>query len=300
MSTPSVASKSWKVVRYHASSCTDADKLDRAWKQQQLPLRSSSSTISTSPLVACYNGGNVTLLDLSSGHIVRTIHAAADDEFVAFTMSPTHHLLATLSRRASQLTLYSTVDATTVTSFRLTAFHSLPITAITFDPSARYVVTASHDRTLRMFDLHHTPTPQLVHTLRGHLHPIAVAAFHPAARRLQLVSGDDGGQLRVWSLATGDCQVLSSEHLAAITCVTFTGGSGVHSGGHMLTAGRDKVICVWDVQQAYKCIRTVTAFEAVDTLLPWPSSAAVPQAEEDKKLRTSGRLWCSLVAARRE
>ena len=289
MSVPSVASKSWKVVRYHASSYTDGNaKLDRAWKQQQL-LSTSSTSSSSSPsssLVACYNGGNVTLLDLSTGHIARTIQAEADDEFVTFTLSPTQQLLATLSRRTSQLTLHSTSDASTVTSVRLSAYHSLPISSLAFDPSARYIVTASHDRTLRIFDLHHTPAPQLVHTLRGHSQPITLATFHPAARRLQLVSGDDSGQLRVWSLATGDCQTLSSEHLAAITCITFTSGSsssGGNSDGHMITAGRDKVICVWDVKHAYKCIRTITAFETVDSLLPWPLSAAVPQAEEGKK-----------------
>ena len=281
MSSVSVARKSWKVVRYHASSYTDGNsKLDRAWKQQQLPSRSAASPTSVSPLVACSNGGNVTLLDLTTGHIVRTIQSEADDEFVTFTLSPAHHQLATLTRRSSQLTVYSTADASTVTSFRLTAFHTLPIHCLAFDPSARYLVTASHDRTLRIFDLRHTPTPQLVHTLRGHSQPISLAAFHPSARRLQLISGDDSGQLRVWSLATGDCQVLSSEHLAAVTCITFTAGSGANSDGHMLTAGRDKVICVWDVKQAYKCIRTITVFEAVDTLLPWPHSAAVPRADE--------------------
>ena len=280
MSAPSVASKSWKVIRYHASSYTDGNaKLDRAWKQQQLPSpsHSPSPTPTVSSLVACYNGGNVTLLDLCTGHTVRTIQAETDDEFVTFTLSPTHHLLATLSRRASQLTVYSTADASTVTSLRLAAFHSLPVSSLAFDPSARYLVTASHDRTLRIFDLHSTPTPQLVHTLRGHSQPITVCCFHPLARRLQLVSGDEGGQLRVWSLATGECQLLSSEHLAAVTCITFTAGS------HMLTSGRDKVICVWDVQQSYKCIRTITAFEAVDTLLPWPPSVAVPQAGEGKR-----------------
>ena len=282
MSTPSAASKSWKVVRYHASCYTDGNaKLDRAWKQQQLPSHSSAPSTALSPLVACYNGGNVSLVDLSTGHIARTIHAEADDEFVTFALSPTHHLLATISRRASQLTLHSTTDASIVAAVRLAAFHSLPVSCLTFDPSARYIVTASHDRTLRVFDCQHPPTPQLVHTLRGHSQPIAAAAFHPAARRLQVVSGDDSGQLRVWSLATGECQVLSSEHLAAITCITFAGGGD--GDRYMLTAGRDKVMCVWDVQQSYQCIRTITAFEAVDTLLPWPSSADVPQPLESKR-----------------
>ena len=90
-------------------------------------------------------------------------------------------------------------------------------------------------------------------------------------------------------VSDGECQVLSTEHMAAITTITFTaatGSGGKGSGGHMITAGRDKVICVWDVSQSYKCIRTITAFETIDSLLPWPHSAPVPHSpskEADSK-----------------
>jgi WD40 repeat protein len=170
MTAPLTLSKQWRVVRYHASCYTDGNaKLDRSWQQQQLSLPSHSSSSSStsapafSPLIACWNSGDVTLVDLSTGQIVHTVHSDPDDEFTTFALSPSHSLLMTLARRSSMLTLHalsppsssssSAFTSRALSSFKSSPFHSQPITAIAFHPSSAAIATASLDSTIRLFQL---------------------------------------------------------------------------------------------------------------------------------------------------
>ena len=263
-------SKSWRVARYHASFYTDSNaKLDRSHQQQLVPPPASSP--SPSPLLACWNNGNVTLLDLTTGRLVHTIHSLPDDEFTTFAISPSHSHLLTLSRRSSLLTLHSlSLPYTPSSSFKVSPYHSQPIVGLAFDSTGQFAASASLDRTLRVFYL---PSSSLSLTLRGHGHPLHAIAWHPS--RPLLVSSDTSGEVRVWDAADGgSCTVLSSQHMAPLTSITFP------TSDLLLTASRDRVLCLWSALPPYAHLRTIPAYETVASAVPWPSSHPIPHSQQ--------------------
>jgi len=80
------------------------------------------------------------------------------------------------------------------------------------DSLGRFVVTASADRTARVYDLR---SMACVHTMRGHgggimtgvIHAVALA---PDSRRA--VTASDDLTLRVWDLSTGTCDAVLTGH----------------------------------------------------------------------------------------
>ena len=71
--------------------------------------------------------------------------------------------------------------------------HTAPVRKVIFSPDGRRLVTASHDRTVRVWD---TATGQEVLTLRGHTDIVWGLAFSPDGRRLASCGQD--GTVRVW------------------------------------------------------------------------------------------------------
>jgi WD40 repeat protein len=66
-------------------------------------------------------------------------------------------------------------------------------------PDGRRAVSASADRTLRLWDLE---TGQTLRTLEGHTSRVTVVAVMPDGRRA--VSRSDDRTLRVWDLESGE------------------------------------------------------------------------------------------------
>ena len=261
-------SKSWRVVRHHASCYTDANaKLDRSHSQQIIPPPPS---LPFSPLIACWNNGNVSLLDLTTGHITHTLHSLSDDSFTTFAISPSHSLLATVASRSSLLTLHSLTPPhyATLSSIKTTPYHSQPITAVAFSPSSTLLATASLDRSLRLF---HLPSLSLHLTLRGHSHPLHLLAFHPTLPHL--LSSDTSGHLRLWDLShpSGLCHPLPPHHLSPLTSLTHLTPS------LLLTAALDNVLCLWSTTTLpYTLLRTIPVYEPVRAITPWPPSSPLP------------------------
>jgi WD40 repeat protein len=75
------------------------------------------------------------------------------------------------------------------------------------------VVSASHDKTLKLWDL---GTGALVATLEGHAAGVSACAVTPDGRRMVSASGDQ--TLKVWDLASGTC-LLTHHANAAYTAL---------------------------------------------------------------------------------
>ncbi len=76
--------------------------------------------------------------------------------------------------------------------------HTGPINAAKFSPDAKLVVTASEDKTARVWD---AATGKTVAVLRGHTGPVETAEFSPDGKLV--VTASDDGTARVWEAATG-------------------------------------------------------------------------------------------------
>ena len=110
------------------------------------------------------------------------------------------------------------------------------------DTLGRFVVTASADRTARVFDLR---SMACVHTMRGHGGGIMTGVIHavvlaPDSRRA--VTASDDLTLRVWDLSTGTCDAVLTGHSGWVVDVKVTvDGRRCVSASHDGTARRAKL-----------------------------------------------------------
>jgi|AntRauMFilla1563_2_1112583.scaffolds.fasta_scaffold77755_2 U3 small nucleolar RNA-associated protein 13 len=94
--------------------------------------------------------------------------------------------------------------------------------------------------------------------------------FHPDPRRLILFTGSDDAELRVWDLATRSPLATLDGHFSAVTGLAVS-----LCGQVLLSAGRDKVVNLWNLQ-TFKKAGTVPVFEAVEGLAVVPAGAGFP------------------------
>jgi eukaryotic-like serine/threonine-protein kinase len=79
--------------------------------------------------------------------------------------------------------------------------HTSAVWAIAASPDGRWVATASHDHTVKLWD---ASARKLVRTLEGHQGPVWCLAFSPDSRYLASGSEETGaGDVQVWEVATG-------------------------------------------------------------------------------------------------
>jgi hypothetical protein len=78
--------------------------------------------------------------------------------------------------------------------------HTGWVNACTYSPNGARVVSASQDRTLRLWD---AETGQAVHTLEGHTGKVHACAYSPDGARVVSASGDR--TLKLWDAETGEC-----------------------------------------------------------------------------------------------
>eukprot|EP00232_Nephroselmis_pyriformis_P008413 CAMPEP_0182876762 /NCGR_PEP_ID=MMETSP0034_2-20130328/14328_1 /TAXON_ID=156128 /ORGANISM="Nephroselmis pyriformis, Strain CCMP717" /LENGTH=715 /DNA_ID=CAMNT_0025009567 /DNA_START=194 /DNA_END=2338 /DNA_ORIENTATION=- len=82
--------------------------------------------------------------------------------------------------------------------YRLCELHDLPITAFAFYPANQYVITASADRTIKVWAFEDRDKIHLVEVLLGHSRGVSSILLHPESGTL-LSSGADGA-VKWWSI----------------------------------------------------------------------------------------------------
>jgi WD40 repeat protein len=123
--------------------------------------------------------------------------------------------------------------------------HKNTLTEVAFSPNGDRVVTASHDRTVRLWEI--TPGAERgdaepLHVLEGHSGWVNSASFSPDGRRILSASHD--GTLRFWNARTGKSLAVLHGHAAATrTCKFRPDGVSVFS------ASEDGEIRVWNIDE---------------------------------------------------
>jgi len=90
--------------------------------------------------------------------------------------------------------------------------HTDWISAVAVTPDGRHAVSASNDRTLRLWDLE---TGQTLRILQGHTDNISAVAITPDGRRAVSASWDR--TLRVWDLETGQTIRILEGHRGCVS-----------------------------------------------------------------------------------
>jgi WD40 repeat protein len=115
--------------------------------------------------------------------------------------------------------------------------HSRPVVSAQFSADGRWIVTASEDRTARVWD---AATGAEVLGLRGHSQALLSAAFSPDSRRVVTVSTD--GTVRLWRADPERVYGLPLKgHHKPLTAVAFS-----RDGRRLVTASEDRTARIWD------------------------------------------------------
>jgi WD40 repeat protein len=114
------------------------------------------------------------------------------------------------------------------------------VTSVAVSPDGKLVVSASGDRTIRLWD---GKTGSPLRTLRGHPSGIYAVALSRDGRRI--LSGSDDGTIRLWDVATGRCikTLRGGRQLDAVTAVAFT-----PDGQHAVSGSYFSHLRRWDLR----------------------------------------------------
>lgn len=116
--------------------------------------------------------------------------------------------------------------------------HKSWIFAISFSPDGRILASASHDMTVRIWDV---TTGEVIHILPIDS-PLSLS-FHPNGQIL--VTSHYDGTIKFWNVLTGKIIETRTAHSAAIFALTF------NPNGRLLATGSDDyTVKIWDVSQS--------------------------------------------------
>jgi len=116
--------------------------------------------------------------------------------------------------------------------------HNNYITKLSCDRWAHFLITASEDKTLKVFDLN---SYQLLHTLKGHIDYIRGASISPNGE--YIVSGDDSGMIIIWETSTGRVIHKLTHHDDIIRDINIT-----PDGKGFVACSDDRTVSYWDLQ----------------------------------------------------
>ena len=118
--------------------------------------------------------------------------------------------------------------------------HTRTVWGVAASPDGRWIATASHDRTVKLWDAR---TRKLVRTLEGHHELVWCVAFSPDSQYLASGSVEgSSGCVKVWEVATG------REHRQFLGHQRLVFGVAFHPNGRLLASSSvDGSVCLWDV-----------------------------------------------------
>jgi WD40 repeat protein len=112
------------------------------------------------------------------------------------------------------------------------------VTAVVITPDGRHAVSASDDKTVRVWEL---KTGQLAHILQGHSAGVTAVAITRDSRRVVSASRDK--TLRVWELETSQSVSTFQGHSGWVTAVAIT-----TDGRRAVSTSDDKTLRFWNLE----------------------------------------------------
>jgi WD40 repeat protein len=116
--------------------------------------------------------------------------------------------------------------------------HTGAVNSAVFSPDGTRLVTASADKTARIWD---AKTGQVIATLQGHAGHVNSASFSPDGTRVVTASEDETA--RLWDSKSGQLLATIQGHSAAVTCAAFS-----QAGTRVVTASDDRTARLWDAK----------------------------------------------------
>ncbi len=155
--------------------------------------------------------------------------------------------------------------------------HTSVVTAAAVTPDGFRAVSASRDRTLRVWDL---GSGQTVRTFEGHTKAVTTVAVTPNGR--WAVSGSRDQTLRVWDLESGQMVRTLEGHTERVAAVAIT-----PDGRYAVSASHDRTLRVWDLESGQTMRTLEDHAERVTAVAITPDGRHAVSASHDRTLR----LW---------
>jgi hypothetical protein len=167
--------------------------------------------------------------------------------------------------------------------------HAFFVSACAVTPDGRRMVSASWDKTLKVWDLE---SGRAVATLVGHVDRVSACAVTPDGRRV--VSASEDKTLKVWDLESGRAVATLVGHADKVRACAVT-----PDGRRVVSASEDKTLKVWDLESG-RAVATLDGHVAwVTACAVTPDGRRVVSASADQTLKVwdleSGRAVVTLV-----
>ncbi|MCY1083181.1 SIR2 family protein [Archangium lansingense] len=153
--------------------------------------------------------------------------------------------------------------------------HGAPVNSCAVTPDGRCVVSASADKTLKVWELE---TGRELVTLEGHDGVVTGCAVMPDGRRV--VSASEDGTLKVWELETGRELATLVGHGASVTACAVT-----PDGRRLVSASVDSMLKMWDVATGTELFTLEGHRRAVRCCTVTPDGQCVISASDDRTLK---------------
>jgi Tol biopolymer transport system component/tRNA A-37 threonylcarbamoyl transferase component Bud32 len=174
------------------------------------------------------------------------------------------------------LSVFHEAGATDAAVLAITG-HTGPVRFTAFSPDGRQIVTASYDKSARIWD---AATGRQVRLLSGHTDRVLSAAFSPDGRQVVTASTDKSA--RIWDAATGREVLLLSGHTERVLCAAFS-----PDGRQIVTASTDKSARTWDAATGRQVLLLSGHTDQVTFAAFSPDGRQLVTASTDK----SARIW---------
>lgn len=230
--------------------------------------------------MVCSCGDSINIVNSSNASIKSTIEADSDT-ITALALSPNDKLLFS-SGHSRQIKVW---ELSTLKCLRTWKGHDGPVIGMACHASGGLLATAGADRKVLVWDV---DGGFCTHYFKGHKGVVNSVMFHPDTNKSLLFSISDDTTVRVWDLLAKKCVATLEKHFSTVTSVAIS-----EDGWTLLSAGRDKVVNLWDLHD-YSCKMTVPTFEAVEAVCIIHSgtllSSFLNSCKKSTKKKRSGSL----------
>ncbi|MEH2291630.1 MAG: hypothetical protein V7K31_00480, partial [Nostoc sp.] len=155
--------------------------------------------------------------------------------------------------------------------------HSDRVTAVALTPDGKQVISASDDRTLKLWNLE---TGENERTFYGHSGMVTAVALTPNGK--QLISASEDNTLNLWNLETGEDERTFYGHNSVVTAIALT-----PDGKQLISASEDNTLNLWNLETG-KHERTFQGHQgSIYAVALTPDGKQVISASQDNTLN----LW---------
>ncbi|KAL6652122.1 hypothetical protein ACP70R_011047 [Stipagrostis hirtigluma subsp. patula] len=203
--------------------------------------------------LACACGGEVRVVSAADASTLGEPVDGDSEAITALALSPDSRLLFA----AGHSRLVRVWDLASRTCIRSWKGHDGPIMAMACHASGGLLATAGADKKVCVWDV---DGGFCTHFFRGHTGVVTTVMFHKDPKCLLLFSGSEDGTVRVWNLESKKCIAVLKEHFSTVTALALS-----EDGRTLLSAGRDKIVTVWDLRK-YSSKKTIPTYEMIEAV----------------------------------